>query len=186
MVIEAGLRGAFMLARGRPEGLMLIEETPAGAARSFWAALIALPAFLAVLTLRWAEIGAPAVGAPVGLAAELVGYACSWVGFALASESLARVAGRQQFWPHFLAGWNWANVVVALVLLALTLPAAFGLPETLADGLALAALGYALWLEWFVAKSALHLGPARAAIFVMLDVMLGIFIGGFVGRVTGG
>jgi hypothetical protein len=185
MVVEAGLRGAFLLSRGRAEGLMLIEETPAGAGRSFWAAAISLPAFLALLSLRWSAGVAPAAGFATALTAELLGYVVIWLGFALASEPLARATGRLREWPHFLAAWNWANVVQYLVLLGLTVPAALGLPDFLADGLALAAIGYALWLEWFVARHALLIGGGRAVAFVLLDLALGIFIGGFVARVTG-
>ncbi len=186
MVIEAGLRGAFMLARGRPEGLMLVEESPAGAARSFWAAAICLPGFLALRFLSWAATGGPSPGMGRGLTAELLGYACGWVGFALASLKLAEAAGRQAEWPHFLAAWNWANVVQYLVMLALVVPASLGLPPLLANGLGLAALGYALWLEWFVAAQALRLPGGRAVIFVLLDLALTILIGGAVSRVGGG
>jgi hypothetical protein len=185
MVIEAGLRGAFMLARGRPEGLMLVEESPSGAARSFWAAAICLPGFLALRLLSWAVTGGPQVGIVRGLAAELLGYGCAWVGFALASRRLAFAAGRQEEWPHFLAAWNWANVVQYTVMLALTVPAALGLPAMLANGLGLAALGYALWLEWFVSAQALKLGGGRAVVFVMLDLSLTLGIGAVVGRLVG-
>ena len=41
-------------------------------------------------------------------------------------------------------------------------PQALGLPPLLAQGLGLAALGYALWIEWFVAKAALRLGTGQA------------------------
>jgi hypothetical protein len=184
MVIEAGLRGASMLARGRPEGLMLIESSPAGVARSFWAAALCLPGFLALRLLGWAETGVPDVGR--SLVAELLGYACTWAGFALASLPLAEATGRRAEWPQFIAAWNWANVVQYLVLLALTVPAWLGLPSLLANGLGLAALGYALWLEWFVAKAALRVSGGRAAGFVLLDLMLGIFVGGLVGRLSGG
>src|SRR3712207_7608740 len=51
---------------------------------------------------------------------------------------------------------NWANVVQYMVLLTLNLPATLGLPPWLGHGLALAALGYAAWLEWYVAKVALR------------------------------
>lgn len=184
MVIEAGLRGASMLARGRPEGLMLIESSPAGVARSFWAAALCLPGFLALRLLGWAETGVPDVGR--SLLAELLGYVCTWAGFALASLPLAEATGRRAEWPQFIAAWNWANVVQYLVLLALTVPASLGLPPLLANGLGLAALGYALWLEWFVAKAALRVSGGRAAAFVLLDLMLGLFVGGLVGRLSGG
>jgi hypothetical protein len=120
------------------------------------------------------------------MAAELIGYAAAWAGFALASLPLAELQGRKAEWPRFIAAWNWANVVQYMVLIALTVPAAFGLPDAIAQGLGLAALGYALWLEWFVARSALRLAGGAAVAFVVLDLLLGIFIGGLVGRLSGG
>ena len=52
-------------------------------------------------------------------------------------------------------------MVQYLVLLALTVPAALGLPPLLAHALGLAGLGYALWLEWFVAKRRCASAAAR-------------------------
>lgn len=185
-MIAAGLRGALRLAQGRADGLLLVEDSPGGVARSFWAAALCLPGFLALRLLDWAGNGVPEAGVGRGLAAELIGYAVAWVGYALASLPLAEGQGRRAEWPRFIAAWNWANVVQYLVLLALTVPASLGLPALLARGLGLAAFGYALWLEWFVAKSALRLGGGAAVMFVVLDVVLGIFIGGFVGKLSGG
>ena len=185
-MIQAGLRGAFMLARGQAHGLMLVEDTPLGARRSFLAAAICLPAFLALRLMSWANGEAPGRGVAFGLAAELFGYVFAWAGFALASLPMAQAAGRGKEWAHFLAAWNWGNVVQYLVLLALTVPALLGLPPTLAYGLGLAAFGYALWLEWFIAKEALKITGFRASVFVVLDLLLGVFIGGFVAKLTGG
>ena len=185
MVVQAGLRGAFMLARGRPEGLMLIEETGAGATRSFWAAAICLPGFLALRLLAWSGAEEPPRGIIFALAAELVGYAMTWAGYALASHPMAQAAGRGKEWTHFVAAWNWGNVVQYLLLLALAVLASLGLPKTLTYGLGLAVFGYALWLGWFIAKTALTVPGGRAAIFVLLDLLLGVFIGGFVGKLTG-
>lgn len=184
-MIQAGLRGAFMLARGQAHGLKLVEDTALGARLSFWAAAICLPAFLALRLMAWSN-GGPTRGVPFGLAAELVGYAIAWVGFGLASLPMAQAAGRGKEWAHFLAAWNWGNVVQYLVLLALMVPAMLGLPATLAYGLGLAAFGYALWLEWFIAKEALRIAGGRAVIFVLLDLLMGVFIGGFVAKLTGG
>ncbi len=186
-MIQAGLRGAFMLARGQAHGLMLVEDTSLGARRSFWAAAICLPAFLALRLMAWSGSGgAPTRGVAFALVAELVGYIFAWVGFALATLPMAQAAGRGKEWAHFLAAWNWGNVVQYLVLLALTVPAMLGLPTTLAYGFGLAAFGYALWLEWFIAKHALKVAGGRAVIFVLLDLLLGVFIGGFVAKLTGG
>ena len=184
-MIQAGLRGAFMLARGQAHGLMLVEDTTLGARRSFLAAAICLPAFLALRLMAWSEGGAPARGVAFALVAELASYTIAWVGFALASLPMAQAAGRGKEWAHFLAAWNWGNVVQYAVLLTLTVPAMLGLPTTLAYGLGLAAFGYALWLEWFIAKEALKIPGLRAVIFVLLDLLLGVFINGFVAKLTG-
>ncbi len=185
MVIRAGLRGAFMLARGRSEGLMLIEESPAGAGRSFWAGALCVPVFVLLRLLSWWMGATPRAGIPFSLLAGLVAEIAIWVGFALASQQLAIATAREKQWPHFLAAWNWGNAVQYTLLLGLTLPSLLGLPETLGFGLGLAAFGYALWLEWFIAKEALHIPGGRAAMFVALDLILGMFIGGFVGKITG-
>ncbi|SDB67915.1 hypothetical protein [Belnapia rosea] len=185
-MIEAGLRGALLLARGRLDGLLLIDGSSGGAARSFWAAAICLPGFLALRFLAWSEGGGPELGLLRGLVAELVGYACAWTGFALLALPLTEVAGRRAEWPRFVAAWNWSNVVQYLVMLALTLPGELGLPPLLAHGLGLAGIGYALWLEWFVARSALGIVGGKAVAFVMLDLALGLAIGGMVGRLSGG
>jgi hypothetical protein len=184
MVIEAGLRGAFLLARGRPEGLMLVEETPAGALRSFWAAAICLPAFLALRLFAWGASGGPAAPFGLALASEIIGYAVAWAGFALASRPLAAAAGRQAEWPHFLAAWNWANAVQYLVLIGLTVPGRL-LPDVLASGLGLAALGYAFWLEWFIARAALGVSGQRAMGFVALDLLIGLAVNAVVTSLTG-
>jgi hypothetical protein len=185
MVIEAGLRGAFMLARGRPEGLMLIEDTPAGALRSFWAAAICLPAFLALRLNAWSGSGGPTGPLGTALVVELIGYVVAWAGFALISRPLAEAAGRQAKWPHFLAAWNWANAVQYLVLIGLTVPGRL-LPEPFGSGLGLAALGYALWLEWFITRSALGVSGQRAVGFVALDLAVGLMVNVMVARLGGG
>ncbi len=186
-MIAAGLHGAFLLARGRAEGLAFIEATPAGAARSFWAAAICLPGYLALRLFDWAAGGLPSGAGPGrALLVELIGYVCTWAGFALASRPLAAAMGRIGAWPRFLAAWNWTAVVQTLVMLAVTLPAMLGLPAPLADALGLVALGYALWLEWAVARAALGIGAVPALAFILLDLAIGLFLLGLGWHLAGG
>jgi hypothetical protein len=73
-----------------------------------------------------------------------------------------------------------------LVLLAVMAPAALGLPPLLAQGLGLAGLGYAIWIEWYVTRAALEVGGGRAAAMVLLDLMIGLFLGSLVQRLSFG
>jgi hypothetical protein len=185
LVVAAGLHGAFRLARGRADGLVFVESTPEGALRSFWAAAICLPAYLALRLFGWASGGGPA-GGSVGraLVVELIGYGIGWVAFALASRPVAEALGRLADWPRFVAAWNWSNVVQHLAMLGAAVPAALGLPGAATDALGLVVVGYALWLEWFVAREALRVTGGRAAAFVVLDVALALFLHGLLVRLT--
>lgn len=181
----AGLIGAGLLARGRPQGLALMEATPEGAWRSFVAAFLCLPAFLGLRMLGWDAAEAEA-GWLRPLIAEVTGYAIAWVLFALASLPLAQVWGRGAQWPRFICAWNWTNVVQYAALLAATLPAALGLPLWLAQAATLLGLGYAIWMEWFVVRHALALSPGRAVLLVAMDLALGLFLGGLIQRLSVG
>lgn len=163
-----------------------MEGTAEGAWRSFAAAFVCLPAFLAMRLFAWAEVGAPPGGVARALAAELIGYTLAWVGFALVSLALVGSWGRGNAWPRFIAAWNWTNVVQYLVLLALAIPGLLGAPAGVAGALTLIGLGYAVWLEWFVARHALGVDGARAAVLVAVDLALGLFLSGLIRTLSGG
>ena len=186
VTIAAGLAGAFLLGRGRKEGMMLMENTPDAAWRSFIAAFVCLPAFLAMRFFAWASDGGPTGGFGRAFVAELLGYSVAWVAFALVSLALAQQWGRAGSWPRFICAWNWTNVVQYLVLLALAVPGALGLPAGYAQLLTLVGLGYAIWLEWFVTRTALGVDTGRAMLLVGADLILGLFLGGLIRTLSGG
>lgn len=176
----------MLLARGNPLGLALLDGTPEGAGASFRAALVCLPAFVVLRLVAWSESGVPEAGMAVALAAELLGFVLAWAGFALASLAACDLLQRRNRWPLFIAAWNYANVVQYAVLLLIgVVPLLLGLPATVVQTLSVIALGYVLWLEWFVARAALGVPGLQAAGFVMIDVALSLFIAGLVSRLAG-
>lgn len=180
-----GLASAWLFARGKPEGLLLIPPGMDSARHSFLAAAICLPLFVVLRLIGWSVQGAPPAGVVLSLAGELVGYSLGWVGFALASKLLAEQAKRSGNWPQFIAAWNWSNIVQYLLLVVLLVPTVLGLPVWVANAMGLAAVGYAVWLEWFVTRTALGVQSMTAVMFVVLDLALGLFIGGVTGRISG-
>lgn len=153
------------------------DGSPTETIRSFWAGAICWPMFFALGLIT---------GVNEGLGEwliEAIGFVVGWVGFALASQMMAKLAGREAAWSRFIAAWNWSNIPQYAALVLLSAPGML-LPVGFAQVLALVAVGYAMWLEWFVTKQALGIPGASAVMFVLLDVAIGLFVQGIVGRMT--
>lgn len=176
--LGTALHGAFLLARGRADGLGLIAEPTADmavAAHSFWAVAVCLPAFLCLHLMDWSAGGAPAAPART-LLLDLAGYVIGWVGFALLSHRIARAIDRAALWPRFIAAWNWCNVVQYLMLVAAGVPGLLGAPALADETVWLVAMGWALWVEWYATRLALAVPGRTALALVGLDFALGIFL----------
>jgi hypothetical protein len=182
--LGTALHGAFLLARGRADGLRLIAAPPetemAVAGHSFWAIAVCLPAFLCLHLLDWADEGVPPAAA-TSLTLDLLSYVIGWVGFALISHRVAGVMGRGMLWPRFITAWNWCNVVQYLMLVTAALASILDLPDLLLQTVWLVAMGWALWLEWYVTRLALAIPGRPAAALVGLDFALGVFLMGITG-----
>ncbi|QXM24371.1 hypothetical protein KO353_14160 [Elioraea tepida] len=173
--IVGGVAGAFLLARGRAQGMALIDRSSAGAWASFAAMWLCAPGYVVLRSL-----GGGVGGEGVRLvAAEAIGYVIGWFAFPLLMVGVVEGMGRRDRFPGFVAAWNWAKLPQLVVVLVAALAAATGLlPGLAADVLGLAALAYALWLSWFVARQALGIDGARAGFVVGADVLLGLFVTG--------
>ena len=115
----------------------------------------------------------------VGLVSLIVGSVTTAAPWAtpLMMLAFARVMDRLHRWPLFVCAWNWTNFAQILVFVAAALVAAV-LPRGLGQLVTLVALGYVLWLQWFVAREALDIAGPRAVAVVGVDLVLGLFISG--------
>ena len=99
----------------------------AGAARSFWAMAMCLPAIVCLQLMTWVQSGLPSnAGHAIGL--DIMGYVVGWLGFALLSFHLAPMFGCGPRWPRFIAAWNWCNVIENLLLVVGGIPGLLGAP----------------------------------------------------------
>ncbi len=177
--VSTGIQAALLLARGRPEGLLLLDqkgEAARGAAAfSFWAMALAMPGFVALHVMGWVIGGEPS-GVGRAFAQDALGFIVGWLAFALLSHRLAQVSGRAGLWPVFITAWNWCNVIQYLLLVAATLPTLLGLPAFVGQMCWLVAIFWALWLEYFTMRLALALPRPAAIALVALDFGLGVAI----------
>ena len=190
--VRPGLRAALLLARGRTQELASpgpVEADIATARRSFATVAFCLPVFIFLhLIDRLAAEVAGAEAAPEwtaaewrGLAVALLGFAIGWAGFALVSHRVALRLGRGALWPRFIALWNWCNLVQYLLLLAAALIGLAPLPAIIGQTAWLVALGWAIWLEWFMTRFALAMPGLLAMAVVALDLAIGMLVAGIVG-----
>lgn len=176
---RSGMRAAFMMARGRSDGLEYVTAPPEAtmrlAASSFWALPVALPGFVILQVMDW-TISGKTTGISLSFAQNLLGFIIGWVAFALLSHRIATVSGRLALWPRYIAAWNWCNVLQYLMLVVAGVPALLGAPEWLVQTAWLVAIGWALWLEYFTTKLALCLPTGQAVALVAIDFGLGLAI----------
>lgn len=182
--VVSGLQAALLLARGRPEGVRHLDNDMGVAARSFWAAGIALPAFLCLHLLDWAAGGAP-LNPAHAWAVDLLFYVIGWAGYAVLSRPLAAALGRAAYWPRFIAAWNWCNVVQYLLLVLAGIPVLLGAPAWIDQTAGLVALGWALWIEWFAVRVALDVSGVAAFGMVALDIGIGLVLSAATGAMLG-
>jgi len=175
--VTSGLHAAVLFARGRSEGLHYVESDMAGAARSFWAMPICLPAIVCLRLMTWVEYGLPSdAGHAVGL--DIMGYVVGWLAFALLSFRLAPLFGYGPRWPRFIAAWNWCNVIENLLLVLGGIPGLVGVPPIFDEAAQIFAIGWALWIEWFATRQALETTGGVAAVLVVLDQLIGLMLAG--------
>lgn len=180
--VAPGLQAALLLARGRSEALSLVADDTdhALAQRSFVAAPLCLPAFIC-LRLLDPQQAAPAAAPGQDFALDLIGFVIGWAGFALLSRQFADAIGRAALWPRFITLWNWCNLVQYLMMVAALLPTLLGLPAWIGQTAFLAAIGWAVWLEWFMTRLSLGIPGILAAGFVAADLLLGLIVAGMTG-----
>ncbi len=172
-----GLAGAILLATGQSDGLRCFPEDMRSAARSFRAAAICAPLYLAMLLLTWQQTRWPAQ-LPHTIAVEALTFILGWAGYAVISHGVLQWLGVTRCWPRFIIVWNWVNVVQYVLLLTAALPGAAGAPDWFSEACLLIAQGWAVWLEWYAIRLVLACSGVQAALVMAPDVVLGLVLAG--------
>jgi hypothetical protein len=151
-------RGMALIGRGRAEGLNCFRDTRNG----FLGSLVPGLGFIV-----GALIEGLASGEGISAVTDLLAPICALLAPAVVSHEMARLFRREAFWLRYIVAFNWCQWLLPLALiigLALGQTAGAAGIETAYVCVA----GYALWINWFIARHALALSPLRAAGFVAL------------------
>ncbi len=180
--VARGVFGAWRLAHFDPQGMTYIDQTLEGFWKSFFAAVIVLPGFLAFKALARDTLSEELVNVPLWrvVTIEGIAYVISWIAFPLVMVIIADLLDRRTRYIGFIVAANWSAVVqIAVFLPATAIYAATG--NTLAFMLFIVIWSGLFVYAWFIAKTALDIsGPAAAGI-VGLSFVLDILIDGVSG-----
>jgi hypothetical protein len=175
--VASGVQGALLLARGRPEGIELVEADRTAVIRSFWAIPLSLPAVVCLQLLDWLASGVPA-NVPAALSRYLMLFLIGWLAFVWLSHHLAERLQRQAQWPRFIAIWAYCSIVENTLVAIGALPGALGVPTVLNEACQLITMGWALWLEWYAIRLSLQVGPLIAVLLLLVDFVIGTALTG--------
>jgi hypothetical protein len=172
--VTSSLYGAWRLARLDTRAMAWFDRGPDGTARSFWAAIICFPGFIALLALRVSPADWAASGVGHILLVESIGYVIGWTAYPLAALTLCRVLGIAGGGFDFITAYNWSQIIETASFIVVALIAALRLiPDEAAGLLSIAVLVLVLLYEWFIARVATRAGGGPAAALVLLDIVLG-------------
>lgn len=177
------LYGAWRLAHLDRRGLELFDKTPAGAIRSFYAAVLVAPMYVLVLTM--APVERAGSHGPQWLLVEAIAYVVSWLAYPVVIEQLTRSMGCRNLFEGYLSAYNWSMVLQNAALLPLAaLTAMDVVPAEIIQPLWLAAIVAVMAWLWFIARTALNVGAFTAAGLVVLDELLSFMIDSIVGGLS--
>lgn len=171
--------GAYRLARFDTNGLLYLDRSPEGVVKSFYAALLVLPAYIMILAIRmwepFQEVPLPAV-----LVVEGIAYVVSWTAFPVIMHQVAASIGRSERFLDFLGAYNWSSVVqMAAYLPPVALAESGILPDGVGGALVFGVMMAMLAYQWFIMKTTLAVDGLAAAGFVLVDVFVSALITDF-------
>lgn len=167
--IARSLTGAWRLLLLDPGAMGQFDVSIGGFRRSFFAAILVAPLYVVRGYLDPAAIEVEAAG--VGHAvAQVIAYVLAWAAFPVAMIFIARFLDLRGAYVGFIVALNWARVLQAVLLLAVSGAAAVaGAPS---DFLTVTAFGAVLAYQWVVTRTALATTGLTAAALVIIDALL--------------
>lgn len=177
-----GIFGAWVLAKRDPGGVAYFDDSPRGFWHSFSAALILLPAVLALGVLDGTIGGEAGIFRP--LSVEMIAYVIQWTAFPVIMAQVSEAMGRGHRYIRYIVANNWASVIQMAVFLPVAVLA------MVAPGGGVVVVGMMVTIllliyQAYVAHVALEVPALPAAALVLLNVVLSGLIGSVAARMIG-
>jgi hypothetical protein len=170
--MRLALVGALRLARGDRSGLSCFVASIEGFWRSFRAAVLCYPLYLLLLTFRVTADQLEASDEWSIAIVETIGYVIGWIAFPLLILPVTRWLGRDDRFFAFMVAYNWSQLPQTLLFVVIALVGT-QIPSDAAQALEFVGAMAILLYEWFIARVALQVPGAAAALVVLVDVLLG-------------
>jgi len=171
------LFGAWRLLLLDRDGMNWFNLTIAGFWRSFLAAVMVAPLYFATL-----DMGAEGTSGPDGLLpVRTLQYIAGWIIFPVIMIGITRMMDWTDRYVAFIVAYNWSSVIMIGIMLPVTLfDQAYRTPGPrldLVDAFYYIVFMFTLFYGWFVAHTALRIGPVIAIAIVLLDLIVAFAIG---------
>lgn len=179
--VRLALAGAVRLFAFKPEGFGFVAQDAAGAWRSFFALVLAAPAFFFSLERLRLDMRLEEPGLHFYGVWALI-YLILWFAFPLL---LLKMSEQQPFAPKvpaYIACANWVSVPAVYIDFLADLAGRGGLlPMALLDALEFGLLCWFLAVQWWLLRRLLGIAGLQAAALVMLSegISFGCFLWGF-------
>jgi len=184
--VSKGVFIAWRLFRWDRKVVALLDDSPAGALKSFWCAALVLPLVFILWALQHAtDSSAPGnFGVLVGkaglartVAVLTVFYVIQWTAWPLLMYGLAEFINSGRYYFRYLAAYNWSAIVVAALRL---IYAAIDFSDIASrEFMVLVSLGIltVMWAyHWFILRVVLDVNGGFAAVLVAAHFILAVII----------
>jgi len=168
------------------KAVALIDDSPGGALRSFWCALVILP----LVFMNWAFQDATPNNVPgnFGVLVDKAGwgrtltvlaifYVIHWTAWPVIMHGLAGFLNSGRYYWRYLAAYNWSGAVIAVLTVLYALVNFAGV----ASGQLMVLLTFAvltvMWAyHWFILRVVLEVNGGFAAVLVAAEFMLSVIL----------
>jgi len=174
--IVASFVGAWRLFRLDPSAMSCFNTSLDGFWRSFFGAVLSLPAFAFSFAFLIADLEDPPEPA-VAFILGIMAYGISWVAFPVIAAFVVRPMGLGHRYVPYIVAHNWGATLVAQAYFLAEILIRIGLfAGDLSDFVKLILFAVTLWYGWRVARVALEASISIALAMVVLATGLDLLI----------